>query len=163
MSNGRALRHLPVVVSIVVALMLTMLPLPGSAATFRPDWIALILIFWAISVPASYGVGVAWVVGIVLDVTQGTLLGQHALALVAIVFVTAKFHLLMRVFPLLQLTATVFALLSLYQFLLFWVNGVAGVTAPASAYWGPVISGTVLWPLLHTFLSGVRYRVQMGR
>ena len=163
MSNGRALRQLPVVVSIIIALMLTMLPLPGSADTFRPDWIALILIFWAISVPASYGVGVAWVVGIVLDVTQGTLLGQHALALVAIVFVTAKFHLLMRVFPLLQLTATVFALLSLYQFLLFWVNGVAGVTAPASTYWGPVISGTVLWPLLYTFLSGVRYRVQMGR
>ncbi len=163
MSNGRALRHLPVVVSIIVALMLTMLPLPGAADTFRPDWIALMLIFWAISVPASYGVGVAWVIGIVLDVTQGTLLGQHALALVAVVFVTAKFHLLMRVFPLLQLTATVFALLSLYQFLLFWVNGVAGVTAPASTYWGPVISGTVLWPLLYTFLSGVRYRVQLGR
>ncbi len=163
MSNGKALRHLPVVVSIVVALMLTMLPLLGSADAFRPDWIALILIFWAISVPASYGVGVAWVVGIVLDVTQGTLLGQHALALVAVVYVTAKFHLLMRVFPLLQLTATVFALLSLYQFLLFWINGVAGVTAPASAYWGPVISGTLLWPLLYTFLSGVRYRVQAGR
>ncbi len=163
MSNGRALRHLPVVVSIIVALMLTMLPLPGAADTFRPDWIALMLIFWAISVPASYGVGVAWVIGIVLDVTQGTLLGQHALALVAVVYVTAKFHLLMRVFPLLQLTATVFALLSLYQFLLFWVNGVAGVTVPTSTYWGPVISGTVLWPLLYTFLSGVRYRVQLGR
>ena len=163
MSNGRALRHLPVVVSIVIALMLTMLPLPGPVDTFRPDWIALMLIFWAISVPASYGVGVAWVVGIVLDVTQGTLLGQHALALLAVVFVTAKFHLLMRVFPLLQLTATVFALLSFHQFLLFWVNGVAGVNAPASAYWGPVVSGTVLWPLLYTFLSGVRYRVQMGR
>ncbi len=163
MSNGRALRHLPVVVSIIVSLMLTMLPLPQSADAFRPDWIALILIFWAISVPASYGVGVAWVVGIVLDVTQGTLLGQHALALVAVVYVTAKFHLLMRVFPLLQLTATVFALLSLYQFLLFWINGVAGIVAPASAYWGPVITGTLLWPLLYTFLSGVRYRVQMGR
>ena len=163
MSNGRALRHLPVVVSIIVALMLTMLPLPGAADTFRPDWIALMLIFWAISVPASYGVGVAWVIGIILDVTQGTLLGQHALALVAVVYVTAKFHLLMRVFPLLQLTATVFALLSLYQFLLFWVNGVAGVTVPTSTYWGPVISGTVLWPLLYTFLSGVRYRVQLGR
>ncbi len=163
MSNGRALRHLPVVVSIIVSLMLTMLPLPQSIDAFRPDWIALILIFWAISVPASYGVGVAWVVGIVLDVTQGTLLGQHAVALVVVVYVTAKFHLLMRVFPLLQMTATVFALLSLYQFLLFWINGVAGVTTPASTYWGPVLTGALLWPLLYTFLSGVRYRVQMGR
>ncbi len=163
MSNGRALRHLPVVVTIIIALMLTMVPLPASVDPFRPDWIALILIFWAISVPASYGVGVAWVVGIILDVTQGTLLGQHALALCVVVFVTAKFHLLMRVFPLLQLTATVFALLSLYQFLLFWINGVAGVTAPTSVYWGPVLTGALLWPLLYTFLSGVRYRVQLGR
>ncbi len=163
MSNGRALRHLPVVATIVIALMLTMMPLPASVDAFRPDWIALILIFWAISVPASYGVGIAWFVGIVLDVTQGTLLGQHALAICVVVFVTAKFHLLMRVFPLLQLTATVFALLSLYQFLLFWINGVAGVTAPAVVYWGPVLTGSLLWPLLYTFLSGIRYRVQLGR
>lgn len=161
MNSDRATRHIPVVVTILIALMLTMMPLPAAVDRFRPDWIALIMIFWAISVPASYGVGIAWFLGIVLDVTQGTLLGQHALALCVIAFVTVRFHLLMRVFPLLQLTATVFALLALYQFLLFWINGVAGISAPASVYWGPVISGTVLWPLLYTFLSSVRYRVQM--
>lgn len=160
MSNGRASRHIPVLLTFIVALMLTMLPLPDSVRAFRPDWIALIMIFWAMNVPRSYGVGIAWIVGIVLDVSQGTLLGQHALALCAVTFVTVRFHLLMRVFPLLQLTATVFALLALYQFLLFWVNGVAGVTTTSTVYWAPVLSGAVLWPLLYTFLSGVRYRVQ---
>jgi rod shape-determining protein MreD len=60
----------------------------------------------------------------------------------------------------LQLTATVFALLALYQFLLFWINGVAGVSASIVEYWGPVVSGTIIWPILSTFLSGLRYRVQ---
>jgi len=73
-----------------------------------------------------------------------------------------RFHLLMRVFPLSQLTGTVFALLALYQFLLFWINGVAGVSASTVTYWGPVVTGTLIWPFLHMFLSGVRYRAQGG-
>ena len=90
------------------------------------------------------------------------MLGQHALALCVVVYITIKFHLLMRVFPLLQLTATVFALLALYQFLLFWINGVAGVTAPAIGYWASVITGAIVWPFLSMFLSGVRFRAQTG-
>jgi rod shape-determining protein MreD len=162
MSNFRADRNLPVIVTIIVALMLTMMPLPDSIAAFRPDWVALIMIFWAMSIPRSYNVGVAWIAGIFLDVTQGTLLGQYALALCAVTYITVKFHLLMRVFPLLQLTATIFALLALYQFLLFWINGVVGVNAPPVSYWGPVLTGALIWPLLYTFMSGVRYRVQLG-
>ncbi len=162
MSNERALRHLPVLITILVAFMLMIMPLPDALESFRPDWITLILIFWAMTVPRSYSVGIAWLIGIVLDVAQGTMLGQHALALSVVIYITVKFHLLMRVFPLSQLTATVFALLALYQFLLFWINGVAGVSANAIDYWGPVITGTLIWPILSTFLTGVRYRVQMG-
>ncbi|MDH3333387.1 MAG: rod shape-determining protein MreD, partial [Gammaproteobacteria bacterium] len=94
--------------------------------------------------------------------SYGTLLGQHALALCVIAFATVRFHLLMRVFPLSQLAATIFALLALYQFILFWVNGVAGVSAPTIAYWAPVITGTLIWPFLFIFLSGVRYRSRSG-
>ena len=112
--------------------------------------------------PRTWSVGSAWMVGIVLDVSYGTLLGQHALALAVIVFVTVRFHLLMRVFPLLQLGATIFALLALYQFILFWINGVAGVSAPSINYWAPVITGTIVWPFLYVFLSGVRYRARSG-
>jgi rod shape-determining protein MreD len=162
MSNARALQQLPVLLTLVIALALMIMPLPTAAEPFRPDWLALVLIFWAMNVPRSYSVGIAWLIGIVLDVAQGTLLGQHALALCVIVYITVKFHLLMRVFPFSQLTATVFALLALYQFLLFWINGVAGVKAPAIEYWGPVVSGTIVWPFLSTVLSGLRYRVQAG-
>jgi len=90
------------------------------------------------------------------------LLGQHALALSVIVFITVRFHLLVRVFPLSQLTATVFALLALYQFLLFWINGVASVSAPLLTYWAPVVTGTLIWPFLYMFLSGVRYGARAG-
>ncbi len=158
MSRDRALSRLPVIVSFVVGLMLTIMPLPGWAVVFRPAWLALIVIFWAMRLPRTWSVGTAWSIGIVLDVAQGTLIGQHALALCLIAFITVRFHLLMRVFPVLQLTATVFALLSLYQFVLFWSNGVAGVDAPAVSYWGPVLVGTAMWPLVRSVLSDVGYR-----
>ncbi len=162
MTRDRASRRLPVVITLVVGLMLTIMPLSESLEPFRPDWLALLLIFWAMQLPRTWSVGSAWIIGIVLDVAHGTLLGQHAVALCLITFVTVRMHLLMRVFPLLQLTATVFALLSLYQFILFWINGVSGVSSPTIAYWAPVLTGTVLWPFLFMFLSGIRYRAPSG-
>ena len=162
MTEGRARRHLPFIMSIVAALMLTMMPLPESVRAFRPDWVALTLIFWAMSAPRSYSVGIAWMIGILVDVAQGTLLGQHALALCVIIYVTIKFHLLMRMFPLGQLAATVFALLALYQFLLFWINGVAGVASPGVTYWGPVLTGALIWPFLYTLMQGWRFQARSG-
>jgi len=162
MSRDRSSRRLPVIITFIVGLMLTVMPLADSVEPFRPDWLALVVIFWAMQLPRTWSVGSAWIIGIVLDVSYGTLLGQHALALCVIAFATVRFHLLMRVFPLSQLAATIFALLALYQFILFWVNGVAGVSAPTITYWAPVITGTLIWPFLFIFLSGVRYRSRSG-
>jgi rod shape-determining protein MreD len=160
MIRDRASRRLPIILTFLIGLMLTVMPLPESIATFRPDWLAILVIFWAMKLPRTWSVGTAWIIGIILDVSQGTLLGQHALALSCVAFITVRSHLLMRVFPLPQLTATVFPILATYQFLLFWINGVAGVSTPAVTYWGPVISGTLLWPIVATLLSGMRYRAR---
>ena len=160
MNRDRASQRKPVILSLIFGLMLTIMPLPGAAESFRPDWLALLVIFWTMQLPRTWSVGTAWIIGIVLDVSQGTLLGQHALTLCVVAFVTVRFHLLMRVFPLPQMTATVLPLLALYQFLLFWINGVAGIDAPSVTYWGPVISGTLVWPVVMMFLSGMRYRTQ---
>ena len=162
MIKDRASRRLPVITTYVVGLMATLAPLPASIEHFRPDWLAMLVIFWTMQLPRTWSVGSAWIIGIVLDVSHGTLLGQHALGLAFVAFITVRFHLLMRVFPLPQLTATVFPILAIYQFLLFWINGVAGVDAPATAYWGPVITGTLFWPLVMSLLSAVRYRARTG-
>lgn len=162
MATDRPSRKLPVLMCVVLSLMLTISPMPEWAEDFRPDWVALTLIYWSMLLPRTYSVGFAWIIGLIVDVAQGTLFGQHALALCFVVYITVKLHLQMRVFPMLQMTATVFALLALYQFILFWINGVAGINAPAITYWGPVISGTVLWPLVSVVYGNVRYRARSG-
>lgn len=163
MSERSATLHLPVALSLIAALALAIVPLPAVADPLRPDWVALVMIYWSLTLPRSYGIGTAWIAGVVLDVTQGTLLGQHALALTVIVYLTQRFHLQMRVFPLLQLTATVFALVALYRFLLFWINGVVGVPAPAVVYWGPVLTSTLIWPLVMSVMAGVRAGAEAER
>ena len=130
-----------------------------SKSLFKSLVKPLLIILTALELAAGTVTGLG-VVQIVFS--QNPNLAQYGLALCAIAYITVKFHLLMRVFPLLQLTATIFALLALYQFLLFWINGVAGVHAPSVSYWGPVIIGTLIWPILYTFLSGMRLRVQLG-
>lgn len=160
MSRGTQL--FPVLVCIILSLVLAIVPLPDWGEPYRPDWAALTLIYWSMVLPRTVSVGLAWLAGIVLDVAQGTLLGQHALALSLITYMTVKFHLQLRVFPWSQMTAVVLALLALYQFILFWINGVAGTYAPAVVYWGPVVTGTLLWPVLNLIFSGVRYRVARG-
>jgi rod shape-determining protein MreD len=159
---SKGTQRLPVAICIILALLLAIVPLPDWAEPYRPDWVAMTLIYWSMVLPRSYGVGTAWLVGIVLDVAQGTLLGQHALALSLIAYMTVKFHLQLRVFPWSQMTAVVLTLLALYQFILFWINGVAGTYAPAVTYWGPVVTGTLLWPLVSLVFSGIRYRVRQG-
>ena len=160
MSDGRGDRRWPVLLCFVAALMLAIAPMPDWAIPFRPDWVTLTLIYWVMTLPHTYSVGSAWLIGLVLDVAQGTLLGQHALALSLVAYITVKFHLQLRVFPVSQMTATVFAMLALYQFILFWINGVAGINAAAVSYWGPVISGAVIWPVLAMIYGSIRYRVR---
>lgn len=158
MSRDAVQSRWPVVACVLLALTLSILPLPGALEAFRPDWVALTLIYWSLTLPRGFGLVAAWLAGLALDVLQGTLLGQHALALTVTLYFPLQFHLRLRVFPVWQLAATVMALLALYQFILFWVNGITDVSAAAVHYWGPVLTGTLLWPPLMAFLDNMRMR-----
>lgn len=163
MSEAVALERWPVWFCLLAALLLSIMPLPAVVEPFRPDWVALTLIYWSLAFPRVFGLLTAWVSGLLLDVAQGTLLGQHALALTVMIYFPLRFHLRLRVFPVWQLAATVMALLALYQFILFWINGTAGVASDLMDYWGSVITGTLIWPPLMLFFNGVRQQMTATR
>jgi len=143
--------------SLVLTLALSLVPLPQLISSFRPDWVAVVLLYWSLTAPRRFSLLTAFWMGIVLDTLSGSLLGQHALALLVIVYVAERLHLRIRVFPVSQLGLTVLALLGLYEFILFWIDGVAGRTVPLSERWGPPLAGTLVWlALLAVFDSGRR-------
>ena len=81
--NGR----LTILATLCVAMLLMILPMPDWARPFRPQWVTLVLLYWAIALPHRVGVGSGFATGIVLDVLTGTLLGQHALGLSIVTFI----------------------------------------------------------------------------
>jgi rod shape-determining protein MreD len=139
--------------SLIFALGLSVVPLPASVAAFRPDWVALVLLYLSLINPHRYGLLTAFCMGLALDALTGSLLGQHSIALLVIVYLSQRFHLRIRVFPASQLALTAVVLLALYEFILFWIDGVAGRTVPLVERWAPVASGALVWLAILTFLE----------
>lgn len=145
-----------IVASFIVALMLTIVPLPGWTEPLRPEWVVLVLVYWCMALPQRVGVGTAWVLGLMLDVMQGALLGQHALSLSLIAFITLKLYQRVRFFPLWQQALIVLLLTMLHQLLMLWIKGVSGASGAAWSYWLPSLSSMVLWPATFVLLRRLR-------
>lgn len=151
-----------ILLSLLIGLVLTILHLPPWANPLRPEWTALILIYWCMALPQRVGVTVAWLVGLLQDVLQGTLLGAHALAFGIVAYLTLKLHQRIRVFPLWQQALSIFLLLLIIRLILLWIRGLSGRPGADLEYWLPALIGTVLWPLVFLCLREIRrrYRVQ---
>jgi len=147
-----------ILISLVVALFLTILPWPTWAEEFRPQWLAMTLIYWSLALPNRVGVFWGWVVGLVLDVVSGTVLGQHALSLSVTAYLAVELHPRIRVFPLLQQAVSVWVLLLVERLLSLWVMGAAGQPTPTLWYWMPTFVGMLLWPWVFILLRDVRRR-----
>lgn len=141
--------------SLALTLALSVAPL-GALSPFRPDWVAVVLLFWSLSAPRRFSLMTAFWMGIVLDTLTGSLLGQHPLALLVIVYLAERFHLRVRVFPISQLAIFVLVLLGLYEFILFWIDGVANRTVPMIERWAPPLTGTLVWLMLFAFVDSSR-------
>ena len=151
-----------IVVTIVVALMLTMMPLPDYAINWRPAWVAMVIFYWCMALPHRVNIGIAWSLGIILDVMQGTLFGQNAIGLALITYIIYKTHLRIRMFPLFQ-QAMVICLLLLLQLLFgLWVRGIMGVPPQSWTYWMPAITSMLLWPWLFIILRDLRRRYHVS-
>jgi rod shape-determining protein MreD len=134
--------------SVVGALILSVVPLPEAIAPFRPDWVAVVLLYWSLIEPRRYGLLTAFWLGIVLDTLSGSLLGQHSLALLLIVYLSQRLYLRIRAFPASQVATLVIVLLAIYELVLFLIDGFAGRNVPLVERWAPVLTGGLLWLLV---------------
>lgn len=145
-----------IVISLLIAFLLTALPLPDWANNWRPAWVAIVLIYWCMALPERIGIGLSWFSGLLLDVLQGTLLGQNALGLALIAYFVIQIHKRFRLFPLIQQSCLVGFLILFYLVISSWVRGVMGIPPNAWTYWMPAISSMILWPWLFVILRDIR-------
>ena len=144
--------------TLLISLVLSILPMPESLQLYRVQWTALVLIYWCMAVPERVGVGISFVAGLLLDILTGTLLGQHALGLSVIGFITIKTYRRVRVFPLWQQSVFVMLLLFIERLLFFWVDGTIGRPAKGTESWIAPLLGAVIWPWLFIVMRDLRRR-----
>nr|MBP8221035.1 rod shape-determining protein MreD [Aeromonadaceae bacterium] len=75
--------------TILLALLLSILPMPALLDTYRPDWVALVVLYWVIALPHRVNIGTAWVAGLLLDILLGSTLGVRALSMAIMAYVAA--------------------------------------------------------------------------
>lgn len=146
------------VASFLLAIMLYSMPLPHLVEAGRPEWIALVLVYWAVALPDRVGVGVAWSVGLLMDVLLGTLLGKHALAMALLVFLAHRLYQRLRMFPALQQAFIIFILIGLDLLLLHWIDRLAGSAPVTMHFLVPAATSAFLWPAVYFVLHTVRLR-----
>lgn len=153
MYNSRA-----ITLTIIIAFMLSMIPLPEWASAKRPDLVALVLIYWAMAEPTRVGVTIAWLIGLLVDVSHGAILGQHALGLVIVVYLVHLQHLKLRVASLIQQAIVIFILLLLKQLIVIWVDGIMGIDSSTWSYFVASLVGAMLWPWIYIILRDLRQK-----
>lgn len=156
MIRGRRHGSGVIVLTFIIALLLTVIPLPDWVRYLRPDWVGLVLIYWCMALPERIGVTTGWFVGLLVDLLTGSLLGQHALSLTIVAYVTLKFHLRLRLVPVWQQSLTVLVLLILHQLLALWISRLIGRPGVPLYFWAPSLIGMMLWPVVHGLLRGMR-------
>lgn len=146
----------------LAALILTIWPLPHWAEIFRPIWVPLVTIYWCLWLPHRVGVITAFIAGLLVDALTGTLLGEHALALVLVAWSALWLHLQVRVYPWWQQCVVVLSIMLFYSFVLFWVDGMLGYTVGAALRWTPTLVSALLWPWVLQLLTRVQQRYQVS-
>jgi len=150
-----------ILVSFFGALVLAILPLPRYLLIWRPEWVALVLIYWSMALPHRVGLLTALCLGLMLDVLEGALLGQNATGLVVVAVLVMLLYQRIRVFNLWQQSGVVFVLVSLNQMVCQWLQQWEGLGSERLLFLLPAAISALIWPVVYFSLRSARrsYRV----
>ena len=101
---------------------LSAIPLPESLVDWRPCWLAMFLIYWCMALPERVGVSSAWILGLLFDVQQSFIFGQHALGFTFLAYIILKNHKQLRMYPLLHQAIMVCVYLIMYKAIMLLVT-----------------------------------------
>ena len=150
------------VLSLLVALVLQLFVLPDALAGLRPAWVALTLAFWACKTPEVPVLIPAWLMGLCFDVIYDSPMGQYALGLAMVAFIVRRLAGFLDNVALWQQVLVLAPVWGLYEFLMFWIDGLTRHSADIQLRWLPVLSTTLVWPLVRWLLEGFRTRRSGG-
>ena len=162
MQAAPAHNRLLIPTSFLVAIFFAVVPMPMEVSWLRPQFVALIFIYWCLTFPHVVGVLSAWIVGLSQDIVTGSVLGQHALALVVVAYICLLSYQRIRSYLFWQQSMWVFVMVGIHQLFVNWVHSLGGHSALPSQFLLPALSSALLWPFVHTLLERMRIRYRVS-
>ena len=134
--------------TVLLALIAQVLPLPDWLSVVRPSFIALVIIYWSIYAPHAGGIFAPWIAGLALDVFQGEVLAQNALATALIAYIAMSLHQRLRNQTMVQQSIFVFLMLALNEIVVWGIEGWSGHSVASPWRWIQPMIGAMLWPFI---------------
>ena len=147
-----------VLFTLLLALLLNLLPWSGLTKQLWPDFIALLLLYWVIHQPREIGLGAAWFLGLLMDIADGVLFGQHALAYTLMIFMAQILRPRIQMFSFWQQALYIFGLLLISLVIMLVTRLAFGAAFPGPLYFGSSILGALLWPSLSMVMRIPQHR-----
>jgi rod shape-determining protein MreD len=142
--------------SLIVAFLLNLLPW-GHLSGF-PDFVALVLIFWSIHQPRKVGIGIAFLMGLLMDVHDATLLGENALSYTLLSYFAIMIHRRVLWFRLPTQALHVLPLLLLMQTVQLVIRVMVSGHFPGWLYFVESLTTVALWPVVTAILLAPQRR-----
>jgi rod shape-determining protein MreD len=142
-----------IALTLIAALMLNLLPWSGAWLWLKPDFVALVVLYWCIEQPRKVGFVSAWMMGLFMDVADGTLLGQHALAYSILAYAGIVLHRRVRMFSGTPQVVHILFLLMLNDLIVLAIRLAAGADFPGLQYFIGSFVAAALWLPLGALLK----------
>lgn len=146
------------ITSFILSFMLDIMPLPGNFIFLRPEFTLVVLIYWVLNLPHDYNVGLAFIVGIFLDLLSGTILGEHAIVFVLVSYFLAIFYRQIRFYSMGQQLLMILGLIVFDKATLLAMGHFSGETVPLFFYLLSMLVSWGVWFLVEFYLDSIRQR-----
>lgn len=143
-----------VIISIVVALMLGIIPLPHWLVWWRPQFALLVLLYWVIVAPYRISVGIGFALGLVVDLLNGSVLGQAAFVFVVLAYITAKLAGFLRVLSWPLQSLGIFLLMLLAKLLIYTIMSIHGQAPNTSLFIASAFTSAICWAVVSVLIPG---------
>lgn len=142
-----------ILLSLLGAFVLTLAPVDNVFGLWRPEWLVLVIIHWAIYFPDRISYVLVFFLGLMLDTAWQLPLGQHSLSFVVLLYVVIRLSERLSPNSLLQHLFMVLVATSVYMLVNLWVLTATDNSPESWGYWYPVLSSLLFWPLITGLLK----------
>lgn len=162
MFSPRSTLYLVIVATFMLAMLLSVYPLPLAWRWWRPEFVLIVAIYWMFVFPMHASLLALCVLGLFQDVLESTPFGQHGLALVIVAYVCLLSYQRVRNYALWQQSCWIFVLIGIAQLTDNWVQVISGRPVSGLDFLLPAFASACFWPLCYLSLESVRRRYRIA-